>query len=55
MRNYAYPLADQNTLDNLVIERFREGHGNEELQKHLCLYPSNVVPVVQSSLLRQRR
>ena len=37
----AYPLADQNTLDNLVIERFREGHGNEELQKHLCLYPSN--------------
>ena len=21
----AYPLADQNTLDNLVIERFREG------------------------------
>ena len=37
----AYPLADQNMLDNLVIERFREGHGNEELQKHLCLYPSN--------------
>ena len=37
----AYPLADQNTLDNLVVERFREGHGNEELQKHLCLYPSN--------------
>ena len=36
----AYPLADQDTLDNLVIERFREGHGNEELQKHLCLYPS---------------
>ena len=30
----AYPLADQNTLDNLVVERFREGHGNEELQKH---------------------
>ena len=37
----AYPLADQNMLDNLVIERFREGHGNEDLQKHLCLYPSN--------------
>ena len=37
----AYPLADQNTLDNLVVERFREGHGNEELQQHLCLYPSN--------------
>ena len=36
----AYPLADQNTLDNLVVERFREGHGNEELRKHLCLYPS---------------
>ena len=31
----AYPLADQNRLEN------REGHGNEELQKHLCLYPSN--------------
>ena len=28
-------------LDNLVVERFREGHGNEELKKHLCLYPSN--------------
>ena len=36
----AYPLADQNMLDNLVVERFREGHGNEELKKYLCLYPS---------------
>ena len=36
----AYPLADQNMLDNLVVKRFREGHGNEELKKHLCLYPS---------------
>ena len=36
----AYPLADQNMLDNLVVERFREGHRNEELKKHLCLYPS---------------
>ena len=27
-------------LDNLVVERFREEHGNEELKKHLCLYPS---------------
>ena len=34
----AYPSADQNMLDNLVVERFREGHGNEELKKHL--YPS---------------
>ena len=32
--------ADQNMIDNLVVERFREGHGNEELKKHLCLYPS---------------
>ena len=37
---YAYAHADQNMLDNLVVERFREGHGNEELKKHLCLYPS---------------
>ena len=37
---HAYPLADQNMLDNLVVERFREGHGNEELKMHLCLYPS---------------
>ena len=36
----AYIHADQNMLDNLVVERFREGHGNEELKKHLCLYPS---------------
>ena len=36
----AYPSADQNMLDNLVVERFREGHGNEELKKQLCLYPS---------------
>ena len=36
----AYPSADQNMLYNLVVERFREGHGNEELKKHLCLYPS---------------
>ena len=36
----AYPSADQNMLDNLVVERFREGHGNEELKKHLCLYTS---------------
>ena len=33
----AYTSADQNMLDNLVVERFREGHGNEELKKHLCL------------------
>ena len=26
--------------DNLVVERFREGHNNIELKKHLCLYPS---------------
>ena len=36
----AYTHADQNMLDNLVVERFREGHGNVELKKHLCLYPS---------------
>ena len=36
----AYPNADQNMLDNLVVERFREGHNNIELKKHLCLYPS---------------
>ena len=36
----AYTSADQNMLDNLVVERFCEGHGNEELKKHLCLYPS---------------
>ena len=36
----AYIHADQNMLDNLVVERFREGHGNEELKKHLCLYLS---------------
>ena len=30
----AYTSADQNMLDNL------EGHGNEELKKHLCIYPS---------------
>ena len=27
-------------LDNLVVERFIEEHGNVELKKHLCLYPS---------------
>ena len=36
----AYTSVDQNMLDNLVVERFREGHGNEELKKHLCLCPS---------------
>ena len=36
----AYTNADQNMLDNLVVEHFREGHGNVELKKHLCLYPS---------------
>ena len=36
----AYMSADQNMLDNLVVERLHEGHGNEELKKHLCLYPS---------------
>ena len=31
-----YPLADQNKLDNIVVERFREGHGNESqrVQQH---------------------
>ena len=36
----AYTNMDQSMLDNLVVERFREGHGNVELKKHLCLYPS---------------
>ena len=36
----AYTNADQNMLDNLVVEWFREGHNNIELKKHLCLYPS---------------
>ena len=36
----AYTNADQSMLDNLVVERFREGHGNVELKKHLYLYPS---------------
>ena len=34
----AYTNADQNMLDNLVVERFREGHNNIKLKKHL--YPS---------------
>ena len=36
----AYTNADQSMLDNLVVKHFREGHGNVELKKHLCLYPS---------------
>ena len=40
LAQHAYPYADQNMLDNLVVERFREGHNNIELKKHLCLYPS---------------
>ena len=36
----AYTNADQNMLENLVVEWFREGHNNIELKKHLCLYPS---------------
>ena len=36
----AYPEAAQCMLDNLVVERFREGHGNADLKTHLCLYPS---------------
>ena len=35
-----YSNANQNMLDNLVVERFREGHSNIELKKHLCIYPS---------------
>ena len=40
LAQHAYSNADQNMLDNLVVERFREGHNNIELKKHLCLYPS---------------
>ena len=40
LAQHAYTNADQSMLDNLVVERFREGHGNVELKKHLCLYPS---------------
>ena len=36
----AYTNADQNMLDYLVVEQFREGPNNIELKKHLCLYPS---------------
>ena len=51
----AYPLADQNMLDNLVVERFREGHGNEELKKHLCLYPSTGLQDLIGGLRRMWR
>ena len=37
----AYPSADQNMLDNLVVERFREGHGNEDLKKTFMSIPLN--------------
>ena len=37
----AYTSADQNMLDNLVVERFREGHGNEELKKTFMSIPLN--------------
>ena len=40
LAQHAYTNADQSMLDNLVVERFREGHGNVELKKHLCLYSS---------------
>ena len=35
----AYTSADQNMLDNLVVERFREGHGNEELKNTYVYTP----------------
>ena len=37
----AYTNADQNMLTNLVVERFREGHGNVELKKTFMLVPLN--------------
>ena len=37
----AYTNADQKMLDNFVVERFREGHGNEELKKTFMLIPLN--------------
>ena len=37
----AYTSADQIMLDNLVVERFREGHGNEELKKPFMSIPLN--------------
>ena len=37
----AYTNADQSMLDNLVVERFREGHGNIELKKTFMLVPLN--------------
>ena len=48
----AYTSADQNMLDNLVVERFREGHGNEELKKHLCLYPSTGLQDLMGACVR---
>ena len=48
----AYTNADQSMLDNLVVERFREGHGNVELQKHLCLYPSTGLQDLISACVR---
>ena len=50
----AYPLADQNMLDNLVVKRFREGHGNEELKKHLCLYLSTGLQDLIGACMRFR-
>ena len=35
----AYTNADQSMLDNLVVERFREGHGNVELKNIYACIP----------------
>ena len=48
----AYTSADQNMLDNLVVERFHEGHDNEELKKHLCLYPSTGLQDLKGACIR---
>ena len=52
LAQHAYPNADQNMLDNLVVERFREGHNNIELKKHLCLYPSTGLQYLISACVR---
>jgi hypothetical protein len=48
----AYPSVDQQFIDDLVMDRFRDGHTDSEMKKHLALTNATSLPQIISACVR---
>jgi len=48
----AYPSVSQQFLDDLIMDRFRDGHVDTDMKTHLCLAPATTLPQLVSACVR---